>query len=156
VSPIESVNAQRASEANTFPLPTTLNVLLEARVVGIVGSRDYPEPARVPMLIALLHQDACVISGGAPGIDNLAQREAVKRGLAVVELEPKGASRDVWIKAAAKRNLWIPFIADVTVAFWDGASSGTRHAIEYALQQKGLCIVALPGQEAEVWIPKIR
>jgi hypothetical protein len=153
---MESVNAQRAAEANVFPLPTTLNVLREARAVGIVGSQNYPEPARTAELVRWLHPEAIVVSGGTIGIDESARIHAVHQEHPVVELHPMGSNRHAWTQAAFKRNEWIAFITDIVVAFWDGQSHGTKSTIEAALKLKGLVIVALPGEDPEIWVPKIQ
>lgn len=60
-------------------------------VVGIVGSRDFPELSRVRSFVQALarkHPGAIVVSGGARGVDRVAEAEARRQGLALISLRP--------------------------------------------------------------------
>ena len=59
--------------------------------VGIVGSRDWPDPARVHAFVqalALKYPDAIVISGGAKGVDWSAENAARGCGLGTIVYRP--------------------------------------------------------------------
>lgn len=124
----------------------TVDVIRAAKYVAIVGSREYPEPERVKALVALLHEEATVVSGGARGVDRAADTAALNRGLMVAEVSGRGG-----IPALFARNTVIVRGSDVVVAFWDGKSNGTRDSIEKALTMHGFCVVALPGEPPVVW-----
>ena len=60
-------------------------------VVGIVGSRDYPDLFWVRSVVEALarkHPDAVVVSGGAQGVDLTAEDAVRACGLAVVSYRP--------------------------------------------------------------------
>ena len=100
--------------------------------VGIVGSRHFPDLERVAGYVRGLPADASVVTGSASGVDAAASRVARERGL---PLRVVGASfeeaRDA--AAAASRNQRLIDLCDVLVAFWDGASEGTRGTVDRAL-----------------------
>ena len=78
-----------------------------------------------------------LVSGGASGPDSLAKAYAKTHGLDFIEFLPyfrleKGGkfdARDFYI-----RNMQIIDNCDKVLAFWDGESKGTRHALDYALK----------------------
>jgi predicted Rossmann fold nucleotide-binding protein DprA/Smf involved in DNA uptake len=111
--------------------------------VAIVGSRHYPDLLRVAGYVGSLPDSWTVVTGSAAGVDATATRAARERGLPVRVL---GASfeevRDA--DAAAERNQRLIDACDVLVAFWDGASSGTRQTIDRALAS---------GREVHVFTP---
>ena len=98
--------------------------------VAIVGSRDWPSREAVTRYVLALPNDTVVISGGAPGVDRIAEKTARVIGLKV-EVYPAD-----WFKhgkrAGALRNQQIVDAADRIVAFWDGISKGTKITIDMA------------------------
>ena len=71
-----------------------------------------------------------IISGGAGGIDALAESYADKHRLSKMILRPK---YNLYRKAAPlKRNDEMVKIADSVLIIWDGISKGTKHTIDYA------------------------
>lgn len=145
MTPLELVGARVSSEVS-------MAILRSAHVVGIVGSRGYPEPERVAALLKLLAANTVIISGGAEGPDRAAVAGALGSWRPAVELKPIGSDKNLWVQAAHARNGMIALCSDVVVAFWDGQSSGTADTISKALKL-GKCIVALPGQAPQVWVP---
>jgi len=98
--------------------------------VAIVGSRKYTNLRKVQTYIANLPKDTTVISGGAPGVDRIAEMAARRLGLKVV-IYP--AQWDVYGKMAGIiRNAQIVTECDRLVAFWDNVSRGTRDSIDKA------------------------
>ena len=110
--------------------------------VGIVGSRHFPELERVAEYVRSLPATASLVTGSASGVDATATRAARERGLPVRVL---GASFEEAADAgsAAERNRRLVSSCDVLVAFWDGASQGTRRTVERALDS---------GREVHVFV----
>ncbi len=100
--------------------------------VAIVGSRRFSDPERVTEYVKALPARASIITGSASGVDAAATKAARAKGIPVQVLhasfdELSDASR------AAARNQKLVDGCDVLVAFWDGASKGTRATVERAL-----------------------
>ncbi len=116
-----------------------------AQRVGIVGSRHYPDLGRVASYVRELAPAASLVTGSASGVDATAVRTARERGLPVKVLAASfEEARDD--EAAASRNQRLIGAIDVLVAFWDGASSGTRRTIERALDSgKEVHVLTAPG-----------
>ena len=69
-----------------------------------------------------------IVSGGARGIDTCARRYALACGLKLTEFLPE---YDKYGRGAPlRRNLQIIDYADTVIAFWDGASRGTKYVID--------------------------
>lgn len=102
--------------------------------IGIVGSRNYPRPDRVAAFVASLPADAIVVSGGAPGVDTVAEEAATTHGLAtlIFHADWNGLGR----KAGHIRNEQIVGASDEIVAFWDSRSRGTLNTIVIAVEQR--------------------
>lgn len=95
--------------------------------VAVVGSRKI----QVGNLGNYLPDDVTeIVSGGAKGVDTCAREFALAHGIRLTEFLPdyKRYGRG----APLKRNLLIVENADLVLAFWDGASHGTKHTIDYA------------------------
>jgi hypothetical protein len=151
---------------NPRPLP---------RVVAIVGSRDFKDLGLVRALVRSLPEGACVISGGAWGVDQAAEAEADKRGvtyvsfrpffsggnyiITVVEWSAQSGRRD---RALPKRYPHFPAAAHArntmivrrcveesgaVVAFHNGSSPGTASVIAKAKAAGVLYDVILEGEE---------
>ena len=68
-----------------------------------------------------------IVSGGAQGIDTCAARFAAARGIRLTIFRP---AYDRYGRAAPlRRNEQIVTYADEVIAFWDGQSRGTAHAL---------------------------
>ena len=71
-----------------------------------------------------------ILSGGAKGIDALAEEYADKYRLSKIILRPR---YDLYGKSAPlKRNEELVDLADKVLVVWDKKSKGTRHTIDYA------------------------
>ena len=74
-----------------------------------------------------------IISGGAQGIDTLAEQYADLHRLSKYILRPR---YDLYGRAAPlKRNEQMVDLADSILVIWDGHSKGTRYTLEYAKSQ---------------------
>lgn len=93
----------------------------------IVGSRsitDYDISPHIPAETEL------IISGGANGVDTLAEKYADKHKISKLILRPQ---YKLYRKGAPlKRNDRMVELCDKVLVFWDGASRGTKHTIDYA------------------------
>lgn len=105
--------------------------------VAVVGSRAFPRLMEVKAFVHELAErmrangEAIeVVSGGAPGVDIVAQTAAQDEGLGVKVF---AADWNRLGKAAGMiRNQEIVDYADEVVAFWDGSSPGTKDTINRA------------------------
>ncbi len=71
-----------------------------------------------------------IISGGASGIDTLAEKFADKHRISKLVIYP---NYKLYGKAAPlKRNEIMVDIADDILIIWDGKSRGTQYTVEYA------------------------
>ena len=71
-----------------------------------------------------------IISGGANGVDTLAEEYADKNRISKLILRPR---YDLYRRAAPlKRNDEMVQLCDKVLIFWDGVSKGTKHTIDYA------------------------
>jgi hypothetical protein len=75
-----------------------------------------------------------IISGGARGVDSLAIRYAKDNKLPYETFIPDWDKYGK--KAGIYRNCEMGDCADALIAIWDGASSGTKHMITYAMNLK--------------------
>ncbi len=100
--------------------------------IAIVGSRHYPDLERVASYVRQLPASASVVTGSASGVDAEATRAARQRGLPV-RMIPASFEEARDAGAAATRNQRLIDQCDVLVAFWDGASQGTRRTVDRAL-----------------------
>ena len=100
--------------------------------IGVVGSRHFPDLARVTHYVRELPSGTSLVTGSASGVDATVARAARERGLPVRVL---GASFEEASdsEVAATRNQRLVDLCDVLVAFWDGSSQGTRRTVERAL-----------------------
>lgn len=80
-----------------------------------------------------------LFEGGAIGVDSLAARYTTLRK---IRRERFRADWDgLGRKAGIIRNIEMIDQSDMVVAFWDGASKGTKHAIEYGLKKRKRVII---------------
>ena len=71
-----------------------------------------------------------IISGGAKGIDTVAEKYADEHKISKLIIRPK---YDLYGKAAPiKRNEEMVDLADAVLIIWDGASHGTQYTAKYA------------------------
>lgn len=93
----------------------------------IVGSRsikDFDISPYVPDDVEL------IISGGAAGVDSIAEVYADKHNISKLILRP---NYKLYHKGAPlKRNDKMVELCDKVLVVWDGVSRGTKHTIDYA------------------------
>lgn len=114
--------------------------------VAVVGSRDYQDLDRVRRYIEQLPSDTVIVSGGARGVDSVAEKAARARGLDVIIYHPE------WEKLGKRagfiRNKTIVEEADLVVAFWNHKSKGTAHTIDLA-RSMGKQVIVIPALAAQ-------
>ena len=71
-----------------------------------------------------------IISGGADGIDCIAEQYADEHRLSKLILRPQ--YQKFGKSAPLKRNEQMVALADAVLVVWDGKSRGTKHTIDYA------------------------
>ncbi len=98
---------------------------LKPKKVAVIGSRGLSVPNLAPYLPQTTEE---IVSGGAMGVDTSARRYAQEHGLKLTEFLPDYACFGK--TAPLKRNLAIIAYSELVLAFWDGASRGTRFVIE--------------------------
>ena len=93
----------------------------------IVGSRSITDFDLSPYISAEVDT---VISGGAGGVDSIAERYADLHRLSKFILRPR---YDLYGRAAPlKRNEEMVRLADAVLVIWDGCSKGTQYTLSYA------------------------
>ena len=94
--------------------------------IAIVGSRNL----NVDISKYIPDGTTEIISGGAKGIDTLAEKYADEHNMPKLIIKPE---YEKYGKVAPlKRNKTIVENADMVIAIWDGNSNGTKFAIDYA------------------------
>ena len=116
------------------------------RRLALIGSRDYPALDRVRRFVLDLPAGTVVVSGGARGVDSVAEEAARAAGLEVVVL------RADWKRlgrgAGLARNHDVVDTAEEVVAWWDGESRGTLHTLRTAVVAgKRVRVFGRDGQE---------
>jgi predicted Rossmann fold nucleotide-binding protein DprA/Smf involved in DNA uptake len=110
--------------------------------VAIVGSRRFSDPDRVTEYVSSLPKGASIITGSASGVDAAATKAARAKGIPV-QVMPASFDELADSSKSAARNQRLVDACDVLVAFWDGASKGTRATVDRALDS---------GKEVHVFI----
>ena len=109
---------------------------------AVIGSRSFNN---YPFLRQTLEKYPItqIISGGAKGADQLSEQYAHEKGLPTCIFKPDYAKFGK--TAPLIRNQDIVNAADQVIAFWDGQSRGTAHALEHARKQgKIIYVVSFP------------
>ena len=103
----------------------------------IAGSRSIKEFDLSPYVPK---ETELIISGGAEGVDRIAEEYADTHRMSNLILRPR---YELYGRAAPlKRNEKMIEIADAVLVVWDGASRGARYTMEYAKKKnKPLTVV---------------
>ena len=108
----------------------------------VVGSRSITSFDLSPYITSDYHT---IISGGASGVDTLAEIYADEHRLSKYIIRPR---YELYKRSAPlKRNEEMIDMADAVLIIWDGKSKGTEHSIKYAKKmQKPLTVVNLEAE----------
>lgn len=100
--------------------------------IAVVGSRNASSEMlnEVALFVGWLPRGTTVVSGGAYGVDSEAADCALSCSLSTEELFPQ--YQRYGKRAPLVRNEEIARRCDGMVAFWDGKSRGTMHAVNCA------------------------
>lgn len=110
--------------------------------VAIIGSRNLT----VSGLGAYLPEGTTeIVSGGARGIDTCAREYARTGGITLTEFLPE--YERYGRGAPIKRNREIINYADIVIAFWDGASRGTKCVIDQCFRDHKKLVVYVADEE---------
>ncbi len=107
--------------------------------VAIVGSRGIE---KFNLKKVMPKGVTAIVSGGARGVDTLAEKYAKKHKLELLVFKPEYDKYPGKI-APLKRNNTIVDNADVVIAIWDGVSRGTKYTMDYAEKQGKLLHVEI-------------
>ena len=106
--------------------------------VAVIGSRNLS----IDLEKYIPKNTTEIISGGAVGIDTLAELYAVSKKLPIKIYKPE---YNRYGKAAPIiRNKLIVDDADMVIAIWDGHSRGTKFSIDYAKKKGKPIKVVIP------------
>lgn len=100
--------------------------------VAVVGSRVGINPFKVLAYLDehYLDKDIKIVSGGARGVDTIAENWALKNSKPHILFYPD--YKTFGKNAPLIRNNKIVEKADIVIAFWDGKSHGTKYTINRA------------------------
>lgn len=129
--------------------------------IAVVGSRKFTQPDLVRAILNdLLAEITVFISGGASGVDTIAEEWIDEWNKDIVKEHPEGLIKKIIIepnwddlshpdalikykngkrydaRAGMRRNKVIIKEADRVIAFWDGLSTGTKNSIDWAIKLK--------------------
>ena len=105
----------------------------------IAGSRsitDFDLSPHVPADVDL------IITGGAKGVDTIAEQYARQRGIPTLTVKP--AYEKYGRAAPLRRDEEMVDMADAVLVIWDGVSRGSKHTADYARKKgKPLTVVTV-------------
>ena len=102
----------------------------------IAGSRsitDFDLSPHVPADVDL------IITGGAKGVDTIAEQYARQRGIPTLTVKP--AYEKYGRAAPLRRDEEMVEMADAVLVIWDGGSRGSKHTADYARKKGKLLTV---------------
>jgi len=105
----------------------------------VVGSRSITEFDLSPYITAEVET---IISGGAGGVDTLAEKYADQHRLSKYIMRPR---YDLYGRGAPlKRNEQMVDLADAVLIIWDGQSKGTNYTLKYAQKKNKKVLLVQP------------
>jgi len=119
--------------------------------IGVVGGRDFND--KIKFYEAMVWhiaehdygwEDVVIVSGGATGVDTMAEQFAHKfcsEKPVIYRPDPSIIEARGFAVAAKERNQLIVNRSDYIIAFWDGKSRGTRDTINRAAKAKKPVII---------------
>jgi len=106
--------------------------------VAVIGSRNFQDYDRLKRILDL-YPIKVIVSGGAIGADSLGDKYADEKGLQKEIYKPDW---DLFGKSAGfLRNTTIIENSNMVVAFWDGASKGTKDSLDKAKKLKKTTLI---------------
>jgi predicted Rossmann fold nucleotide-binding protein DprA/Smf involved in DNA uptake len=115
-------------------------------IVAVIGSRtfnDYSLLSRELDQLALTTPIASLVSGGAIGVDALAERYGLENSLPIKIFKPDYVRYGR--RAPLVRNVEIVKLSDIIFCLWNGKSKGSAHTLKQArLLGKPTIVVVVP------------
>lgn len=97
---------------------------MKVLIAGSRGIVDFDLSGHIPSNVEM------IITGGAKGIDTVAERFADANGIPKIVIRPQ---YELYGKAAPiKRNEQMVDMADFVLIIWDGKSKGSQYTAKYA------------------------
>jgi predicted Rossmann fold nucleotide-binding protein DprA/Smf involved in DNA uptake len=96
--------------------------------IAVIGSRSIDKINLSEYINA--EEVETIISGGAKGVDTIAEQWAKRNGIKTIIIKPEYSKYGKG--APLRRNHTIVEQADKIIAFWNGESRGTKYTIELA------------------------
>lgn len=110
--------------------------------IAVIGSRSFDDWELLQATL-LEYEITEIISGGANGADSLAEKYAKLHGIPTKIFKPDYKTLGKF--APLERNKAIILACDQVIAFWDGKSRGTAHALAFAEKEsKTVWVVTFP------------
>ena len=103
-------------------------IFIKLLVVGSRNIKDFDLDEHIPPETEL------IISGGAGGVDSIAEKYADEHRISKLILRPN--YRFFGKGAPIKRNRAMVDLADSVLVFWNGHSKGTKSTIDYAVRSQ--------------------
>jgi len=135
----------RAPENIVLPDGWERNDMLKGKVLLVAGSRSITDKDKIYKALSdKITEDTVILSGGADGVDSIAEQYTTDNGIDVVVLKAPWSVLNTPFKrvrttksgytynasAGYFRNVWMGVNCDEAVVFWDGKSPGTRHMLD--------------------------
>jgi predicted Rossmann fold nucleotide-binding protein DprA/Smf involved in DNA uptake len=98
--------------------------------LAIIGSRSISD---VNLSEYIQEKPEYIVSGGAIGMDTIAEKWAMENGIKTIVFKPD--YKKYGRCAPLKRNHTIIENSHCVLAFWDGKSKGTKYTIDLAQKQ---------------------
>lgn len=111
--------------------------------VAVVGSRSIIDEVGIVKVLSAYDNITEVVSGGAKGVDSIAEKYAKDSGIRTNIFLPEW--KKYGKRAGFVRNVTLIDNSDMIIAFWDGISRGTKHSIDYANRK---------GKDVHTWMYK--
>ncbi|MAH42110.1 hypothetical protein CL614_00020 [archaeon] len=96
--------------------------------LAVVGSRTFKDYILLNQTLSQYDNVTEIVSGGAGGADSLAKKYAEENRIKYVEFKPNWNRYGKRAGFIRNKDIWE--YSDRGVAFWDGASPGTRQSLE--------------------------
>ena len=114
---------------------------MKVLIAGSRSVRNFDLSAYIPAETEL------IISGGAEGMDSIAEQYADSHKISKLILRPR---YDLYGRAAPiRRNEAMVDLSDMVIVVWDGVSKGSKHTMTYAKKKnKALQVVCVRDVES--------
>jgi len=106
--------------------------------LAVIGSRDFDNYELVKTTLDAIPDITLIVSGGAKEADSLGERYANENNIPTKIFKPDRSTGIGRRAGYHLRNIAVIDNAEHAVAFWDGQSHGTKHALNHARKKNSL------------------